>query len=231
MHNPMDLTGRRILVTGASSGIGRACAVLLAELGAKVILLARNPARLEETRQLMERGDDHPMIPFDLAATERIGELAKIYDFKTNKVHGVVHAAGRTGFIPLSATSPGVLAEMLAVNFYSYGRDLPAALETVLLSRQGVLRGDFVHGLAGRLEGRAPPIARRRRRSMRRRARWRWSSSSDGSGSIQWSPRTSAHGPLTGPRTPASIRMRSSSRNSRSAWANRKMWRMRWPFY
>ena len=41
MINPMDLTGKRILITGASSGIGRETAVLASQLGAEVVLLGR----------------------------------------------------------------------------------------------------------------------------------------------------------------------------------------------
>jgi len=120
MYNPMDLTGRRILVTGASAGIGRACAILLAKLGAKVILVARNQSHLEETRALMDNGEIHHVIPFDLSLTENITEIAKNYDFKANKIHGLVHAAGVTGAIPISATTPRVVAAMMCVNFYSY---------------------------------------------------------------------------------------------------------------
>lgn len=50
MINPMDLTGKRILITGASSGIGRETAVLVSQLGAEVVLLGRNEERLQETR-------------------------------------------------------------------------------------------------------------------------------------------------------------------------------------
>ena len=53
MKNPMDVSGRRILVTGASSGIGRATSVLLSELGAQLVLMGRDERRLEETRQML----------------------------------------------------------------------------------------------------------------------------------------------------------------------------------
>ena len=54
MHNPLHLGGRTILVTGASAGIGKSTAVLLSQLGAQVVLLARNQAKLEETAALLE---------------------------------------------------------------------------------------------------------------------------------------------------------------------------------
>ena len=47
--NPMDLSGKRILVTGSSSGIGRAAAKIFSQLGAKIMLLARNAERLQVT--------------------------------------------------------------------------------------------------------------------------------------------------------------------------------------
>ena len=67
MYNPLDLTGRTILVTGASSGIGRACAVMCARLGAKVVLMARNRQRLEETCSRME-GTGHCIVAGDFNA-------------------------------------------------------------------------------------------------------------------------------------------------------------------
>ena len=49
MFNPMSLEGKTVLVTGASSGIGRACAIYAARLGARVVLTARRKVALEET--------------------------------------------------------------------------------------------------------------------------------------------------------------------------------------
>ena len=47
MKNPFNLQGMNVLITGASSGIGRQCAISCNEMGANVILLARNEKRLE----------------------------------------------------------------------------------------------------------------------------------------------------------------------------------------
>ena len=49
MFNPFSLEGKTIIVTGASSGIGRQCAIDCSKMGAKVVMIARNPERLEET--------------------------------------------------------------------------------------------------------------------------------------------------------------------------------------
>ncbi len=54
-NNPFSLIDKTIIVTGASSGIGRQCAISLSQLGAKVILLGRDTKRLEETWSLMDK--------------------------------------------------------------------------------------------------------------------------------------------------------------------------------
>ena len=70
MINPMDLTGKRILITGASSGIGRETAVLVSQLGAEVVLLGRNEERLQETRDKLS-GKGHVVIPLELREFDR----------------------------------------------------------------------------------------------------------------------------------------------------------------
>ena len=77
--NPFSLSGKNILVTGASSGIGRQCAIDFSRAGANVFLLARNRERLTETLSMMG-GDDHEAVSLDLTDYDRRTlEFAKDY--------------------------------------------------------------------------------------------------------------------------------------------------------
>ncbi len=118
MLNPLDLTGRSFLVTGASSGIGRETCVLLAELGARVALLARDETRLRATLAAMPPGAHHVEV-CDLEATAtlpaRLAQLAA--DF--GPLHGMVHCAGILGTVPLRAREPEDIARTLRVNLES----------------------------------------------------------------------------------------------------------------
>ena len=76
--NPMDLTGRIILVTGATSGIGKATAVYLSKLGARVVASGRNQERLDETLALLE-GEGHIGRLFDLSDLAAIMPLSLIH--------------------------------------------------------------------------------------------------------------------------------------------------------
>ena len=69
--NPMDLSGHHILVTGASSGIGRQTAILLSRLGARVTISGRNQEQLDLTLTLLE-GLGHHAAAFDLNDVSRI---------------------------------------------------------------------------------------------------------------------------------------------------------------
>lgn len=76
MINPFSLEGKTILVTGASSNIGRQIAIKCSEMGANVIITARNEERLKETLAAMS-GDGHQMILSDLADAEQIHVLVE----------------------------------------------------------------------------------------------------------------------------------------------------------
>jgi NAD(P)-dependent dehydrogenase (short-subunit alcohol dehydrogenase family) len=118
MHNPMSMAGRRVLVTGASSGIGRAAALLLSQLGAKVIVSGRDADRLRETFDALE-GDGHHQYVFDVgqgdSATSWIKEVAK----EVGPLHGLAHCAGIQGFQPIRVVSASQLEEMYRVNTIS----------------------------------------------------------------------------------------------------------------
>jgi len=118
MTNPMELTGKRVLVTGASSGIGRACAVLASQLGATVVLVARDEKRLDQTLGLMS-GNGHAVVPFDLADLEHYDLLFKQCAAE-QKLQGVVHAAGLCPALPLQSVTLAVMREVMAVNYFSF---------------------------------------------------------------------------------------------------------------
>jgi len=119
MINPMDLTGKHILVTGASQGIGRATAVHISKLGAKVSLIARNEEKLKETLGLLE-GENHAIYSFDLKQIEGIGELIKQIVSQGGALNGLVHCAGIAAMRPLAMTKIDFLHEMMLINFYSF---------------------------------------------------------------------------------------------------------------
>ncbi len=115
MLNPMDMTGRRILVTGASSGIGRETAILLSQLGARIVLCARDRSRLEETLSLME-GSGHRVEPRDLSALDEIPGWLKCIGQEFGLLSGLVHCAGLQMTLPLHRVTAEQVAKLVEIN-------------------------------------------------------------------------------------------------------------------
>jgi NAD(P)-dependent dehydrogenase (short-subunit alcohol dehydrogenase family) len=115
MINPLDLTGQTILVTGASSGIGRDTACLISQLGGRVVLVARNEERLAETLRLLE-GDGHRVEPFDLSSTDDIPRWLKSISTSSGPLHGLVHSAGIIRLRPLRALTSQTVDDLMSVN-------------------------------------------------------------------------------------------------------------------
>lgn len=88
-YNPYSLEGKTILVTGASSGIGRTTAVECSKIGAKVVVTARNEKRLKETISMLE-GEGHQYIVADLGKEEEIDSLVE----QMPVIDGLVNNAG-----------------------------------------------------------------------------------------------------------------------------------------
>ena len=115
---PLDLTGRTILVTGASSGIGQATAELLAELGAKLVITARRQDRLEAVLAGLS-GDGHSAEPFDLSQADSIPAWMKQLCARVGPLSGVVHAAGKLSAMPVKVASTKAMSEMWDANVQS----------------------------------------------------------------------------------------------------------------
>lgn len=113
--NPMDLAGRSMLVTGASSGLGRATAVLLSRLGARLLLIGRNPERLRQTLDSLE-GEGHQSLEFDLNDVEGIVPMIAEQTAKFAPLSGLFHAAGITQTRPLAVCRPEDIESIFRTN-------------------------------------------------------------------------------------------------------------------
>lgn len=118
MKNPFTLEGKNILITGASSGIGRQCAISCSQMGAKVILIARNEERLKETLAMME-GEGHIYYSFDLNNVSLIKELVIDCTSKIGKLDGFVHAAGIEKTLPVKLLTTDDYEHIFKVNTLS----------------------------------------------------------------------------------------------------------------
>lgn len=117
--NPLSLKGRNILITGASSGIGRGCAVYLDKLGANLILCGRDGHRLLQTKQLLGPNDRHTTSCFDMLDTADLESVLKGITTKTGPIDGAVLSAGITKTMPLKFTSEKDINNLLNTNLTS----------------------------------------------------------------------------------------------------------------
>jgi 3-oxoacyl-[acyl-carrier protein] reductase len=115
MVNPMDLTGQTILVTGASSGIGRETGRLISQLGGHVVLVGRSEERLAETLRSLH-GEGHRVEPFDLSSTDEIPRWLKSISASSGPLHGLVHSAGIHTLRPLRALSSQTVENLMRIN-------------------------------------------------------------------------------------------------------------------
>ncbi len=119
MFNPMELTGKNIIVTGASSGIGRATAVYLSKLGAKVAVVARREEQLKETLSLMD-GEGHKFYIYDFSETEGIERLIKAIIADFGPISGLAYCAGAGSMRPLNVLKKDYIDNVMTLHFYSY---------------------------------------------------------------------------------------------------------------
>ncbi|MEZ5197427.1 MAG: SDR family oxidoreductase [Bacteroidales bacterium] len=121
-----SLEGKTILVTGASSGIGKQIALSIAECGGRLIISGRNTKRLQET-YLALKGTGHIIVTADLAIADDIELLVQ----QTGEINGLVHCAGKTAHMPAHFIKPKHIADMFKVNF-----EAPVLLTSRLLGKK-----------------------------------------------------------------------------------------------
>jgi NAD(P)-dependent dehydrogenase (short-subunit alcohol dehydrogenase family) len=109
------MTGRNILVTGASSGIGKEVAILLSKLGARVILVARRESELRKTQTLLI-GTQHLIETQDLTVFNDLSLWMKNISQKAGALHGLVHSAGIQKTQPVQFVKRGDIEETFSIN-------------------------------------------------------------------------------------------------------------------
>ena len=142
MNNPFSLEGKCILVTGASSGIGRGIAVACAKMGAKVVVTGRNQERLNNTIAMLD-GDDHLAIAADLSKQEGINELVE----QCPSFNGVVHCAGIPTIRGVKHIDRSLLEEITAINEIA-----PILLTSALLKKKKIQKQSsivFIASMSG----------------------------------------------------------------------------------
>jgi NAD(P)-dependent dehydrogenase (short-subunit alcohol dehydrogenase family) len=126
------LHGKTVLVTGASSGIGRAVAVECARAGARVVINGRDAARLGETLALLDTGLKHVACVADLTDPPQMARLVAA----CGELDGVVHAAGVHGVTPLRMLRQSFMQTVLDANFLA-----PLMLTQQLLAKKTLRNG------------------------------------------------------------------------------------------
>ena len=142
MYNPFSLEGRTILVTGASSGIGRGTAIECAKMGAKIVLSGRNEARLQGTLAFLE-GEGHVALCGDLNSED----IRKNIVENMPVINGVVYCAGISQIKMAKFMDQSSLEVIFQTNVFS-----PLMLNTLLLKKKKIQKNSsiiFISSISG----------------------------------------------------------------------------------
>lgn len=118
MYNPYSLENKTILVTGASSGIGKATAIECSKLGANVVITGRNEKRLDETFNELDvsLGQQHQQIVADMSTEEGVADLVA----KVPALDGVSSNAGIPTTLLIKFINREVLEDVWNINTVSH---------------------------------------------------------------------------------------------------------------
>ena len=138
--NPFSLAGKNILVTGASSGIGKAISILCSKLGANIIATGRNKDRLSHLINEMQ-GDNNIIISADLTREDDIEKLVEMCP----ELNGIVHSAGIMNRIPSKMISNACIEKIMSSNF-----NAPVLLQKQLIKKKKIITEASIVFIASR---------------------------------------------------------------------------------
>lgn len=128
--NPFSLSGRTILITGASSGIGRTTAIACSQMGARLVIVGRNEQRLHDTLSALV-GEGHLSVICELTDQSSVQKLVAQID----KLNGVVYCAGTQETCITKMLTEKIVQNLLDTNFTSV-----AILNAALLSQKKIAK-------------------------------------------------------------------------------------------
>lgn len=134
MYNPFSLEGKNVLVTGASSGIGRATAIECSRMGARLIITGRDKIRLQDTYDALD-GKDHLLVLADLADENQMENLVE----QSPILDGLVNNAGITETVPVQFIKREKLEKILNINTIA-----PVLLTQKLLKCKKIRKGGSI---------------------------------------------------------------------------------------
>lgn len=117
--NPFSLKNKTIILTGATGGIGQAIAQVLAQQGAKLVLIGRNESKLQSLIQKLPKVSDHQSLNLDLNASDFIEACNISFNSFSSPIHGFIHAAGISPTIPLNVQKQDKIDFAMQVNVYA----------------------------------------------------------------------------------------------------------------
>lgn len=113
--NQFSLKDKVVLITGASSGIGKQCAISCAQMGAKIVLVGRDKKRLEDTKDKLI-GNSHISFVLDITQYDQLEEIISHAVSKLGVISGFIHSAGHEITLPLNVMKPVHYEQIMAVN-------------------------------------------------------------------------------------------------------------------
>ena len=144
MYNPFSLEDKTILVTGASSGIGKGIAVECSKMGATIVITGRNVERLNETYLSLE-GSNHMQIVCDLSNNDDLDSLVE----KCPQLDGCVNNAGIPKLMVVKYIKKESLDEIIKINTIA-----PIMLTSNLVKKKKLNKGAsvvFISSISGLL--------------------------------------------------------------------------------
>lgn len=136
----VDLSGKTIVITGASSGIGASTSELAARLGARVLMVARNREKMEDVAERIPSGACK-LYDFDLQEIDRIPALVGQMREENGPLWGLVHSAGNFAITPLRSFDQNDFDRLMKLHLVSF---LALARETTLKKNADPTGGSIV---------------------------------------------------------------------------------------